>query len=781
MPKNTTAKTIGTGSDKELAAVLADLDKKFGKGTLLRGNERPDMKIDVFPTGSMGLDRALGVGGYPRGRIVEIYGPEGSGKCLTGDTLVWTTDGVVTIAEMFERNGMNASCTSRTTEKRDQLINRHGRVESTTHFTHNNRRAVFTVSLEDGSDIRCTANHPHLVMNSRGSWVWKKTGELATSDVIVKLRGTKAPHTVNPSISDADAYALGALIADGAFTTPGRISFTNNDPALVDAVTSFMASQGFSVRAYPSPKNNTTEFHFNGRELVAQFVERFGLANVPAAGKTIPYVVRTGGMPVIKSFLRGYIDCEAWLATDKTLIEISSASYLLVRQVQNVLLYCGVQSVVRKKTVTNREEEYWTLNISGPSVADYISKIGFSSAIRQQEAANFEISGHSNIDLIPNIAGLLADLYDASETTRAHSKLVDDYRTGQHSPTYKQLEAILQLDWTDCAARARLQEILEANYVYVPVSTVTLTGEEPTFDFAMRETHSFIANGVVTHNTTLTLHAIAEAQKAGLRTAFIDAEHALDPAYATRIGVNMDELFISQPDSGEQALEIAETLARSGAFHVIVVDSVAALVPQAELNGDMGDSHVGLQARLMSQALRKLTSVVSKTHCTLFFINQIRMKIGVMFGNPETTTGGNALKFYSSVRLEVRKAGNLKHGDEVIGSTHKVKVVKNKVAPPFRECVFEMRGGNGIDFFGELVDHGVNLQVIEKSGAWYSFEGERVGQGRENSVQFLRDNPAVAQRVEAQIRSIYEQTGASATAVSESVDDETGEVMDLDD
>ena len=252
--------------------------------------------------------------------------------------------------------------------------------------------------------------------------------------------------------------------------------------------------------------------------------------------------------------------------------------------------------------------------------------------------------------------------------------------------------------------------------------------------------------------TTLALHAVAEAQKTGGTAAFIDAEHALDPTYARKLGVDVDELLISQPDAGEQALEIADTLVRSGAIDVLVIDSVAALVPRAELEGEMGDSHVGLQARLMSQALRKLTSSISRSNCLVIFINQIRLKIGVMFGSPETTSGGNALKFYATIRLDIRRIGAIKDRDTVVGNQTRVKVVKNKMAPPFRTVEFDIMYGEGISKTGELLDLGVQAGVVEKAGAWFSYDGQRVGQGRENAKAFLRDNPEMADIIEYKIR-----------------------------
>ena len=261
--------------------------------------------------------------------------------------------------------------------------------------------------------------------------------------------------------------------------------------------------------------------------------------------------------------------------------------------------------------------------------------------------------------------------------------------------------------------------------------------------------------------TTVALHAVAEVQKRGGIAGFIDAEHALDPAYAKNIGVNIDELYISQPDCGEQALEITETMVRSGAVDIVIVDSVAALVPKAEIDGDMGDSHVGLQARLMSQALRKLTAVISKSNCIVIFINQLREKVGVMFGNPETTTGGRALKFYSSVRMDVRRIESLKQAGEVVGNRTRVKIVKNKVAPPFKEAEFDIMFGKGISKEGDILDFAADCGIIVKSGAWYAYNGDKIGQGRENAKTYLRENPLVCEEVEAKVREKFQLDGTA--------------------
>lgn len=276
--------------------------------------------------------------------------------------------------------------------------------------------------------------------------------------------------------------------------------------------------------------------------------------------------------------------------------------------------------------------------------------------------------------------------------------------------------------------------------------------------------------------TTLTLQVIAEAQKEGKTCAFIDAEHALDPVYAQKLGVNIDDLFVSQPDTGEQALEICDMLVRSSAVGVVIIDSVAALTPKAEIEGDMGDSHMGLQARLMSQALRKLTGNIKRSNTLCIFINQIRMKIGVMFGNPETTTGGNALKFYASVRIDIRRIGSVKEGDEVVGNETRVKIVKNKVAPPFKQAEFIIMYGEGISKQGELIDLGVKHKIVEKAGAWYSYSGNKVGQGKSNSIKFLKENPEIADEIEGKLR---EMLLLKATIEPEDGEDKLGDDPDL--
>jgi len=773
-PKIKEIKVVHSNKEEARQAALTSLNKRFGSGTVFEFSKHPLPNVSCTPSGSISLDVALG-GGYPRGRIVEIFGPEASGKCLTKDTYIRTNTGIQTIEELFTENDLAASCTTRVTEKSVTLLNRVGLPERTVKFTNNGLREVSRVDLADGSSITSTHNHPHLTMSPTGNWVWKRTSEISEGDVLLKLRETPQ-HTEFVS----SAYALGCVVADSCLSTDSRVSFTNNDPVVTNVVLTEMQNTfGFAApKVYPRTQNNTVEYHFNSTEGSVRFREETGLVMGVASSKFIPPKIRND-LASLRSFLMGYVDCESHIDTERTTIEVCSASKKLLSEVQIALLCFGVHSTVFPKPVAKYpNSSYWRLNISGPSYAAYNTYIGFKSDIRKNE---YQVKPcvKSTIDLIPNLTSLLTDLYGMSETSRMHDGLVGDYTRGGHSPTYAKLKEILSLDWQEGPVLARLREIAEQHYVYVAVVGVSPAGEEPTFDFEMSETHSFIANGVVTHNTTLTLHAIAEIQKLGGAAAFVDAEHALSPSYARQLGVDMDKLVLSQPDSAEQALTVMEELISSGGFDIVVLDSVAALVPQAELDADMGTAQMGLQARLMSQALRKLTAIADKTNTLIFFINQLRMKIGVMFGSPETTTGGNALKFYASQRLDIRKKEAIKEGDRVVGNLTHVKIIKNKIAPPFREVDFEIYYGKGVSKSNDIATLSVYYNLVEKAGAWYSYQGELIAQGHKKLCAYLEEHPDLMESLEMEIKKQARlpeaTTGSQAVPLTEPIVFETEE------
>lgn len=504
----------------------------------------------------------------------------------------------------------------------------------------------------------------------------------------------------------------------------------------------------------------------NSKVFRSHLKESLGLEYHAAAEKTVPVAVRQSGREVQMAFLRAYLELECSIDIEKRGLEVTSASRRLLEQVQLMLLNMGFIGILSHKPVDG--VSYWRLTYTGDEGYNIATSLGFRSKARIESvsALKHETNGSTNIDSIPNLGKVLRSLYDACDVrSREADDLLADYMGDKPNAkvTYDRLQKIVDFFEANIGRDGHpllthLRWLLDEKFFFTPVVSIE-KGEEPTFDVCMPQTHSFWSNGIISHNTTLALQVIAEAQKLGGRVAFIDAEHALDPIYARKLGVDVDDLLLSQPDCGEQALEIADKLTASGAIDVIVVDSVAALTPRSEIEGDMGDSHVGLHARLMSQGLRKLTGAIHKTNTMVIFINQIRQKIGVMFGNPETTTGGNALKFYASVRLDIRRIGQIKDKDEVVGNQTRVKVIKNKVAPPFRQTEFEIRYGEGVSKLGELIDLGVKLGIIEKSGAWFSYDSQRVGQGRENSKMFLKEHPEIAEEIEQKIKLAYAETG----------------------
>jgi recombination protein RecA len=678
--------------DKALDMALGQIEKQFGKGAVMRMGEDAKIKIASIPTGAISLDIALGIGGLPRGRVIEIFGPESSGKCHTADTYVWTDHGLETIAELFGRAGQTASCTSRITDITSQgirAVNEHGELEAVAALTHNNLRPVRKVTLRSGRAVEATHNHPLRVL-SDGWIVWKEVGDIVAGDVVVSaLFG--ADESVGASgLTEDEAVLVGYLVAEGSLgeKAKGMVAFSNrHDPDVIAEYYSLLRD----VLGVPSDKikSYTGSDHLvHDTALRARLAQDYGLEYSKSADKVIPYCVRTAGPKVQAAFLSALYEGDGWIEKGPE-IGYASASRELAEQVQLLLHGFGIPASLCAKFNKTYERDYYTVLVGPAGVRRFLDTIGFRSARRAQQVARHaeritERSCHA--ENIPGLWPLLDTLRKMIGGDREFDRLAGDLRRPGHTDCSRQrLRGIVA--WAETrvgsnpSARGlidHLAHLAAAPYTYEVVTSVEEAGEKPTFDLMVPKTHSFIANGVLSHNTTVALHAIAEAQKAGGIAAFIDAEHALDPGYATALGVDMDALLVSQPDTGEQALEITDMLVRSGAIDIVVIDSVAALTPRAEIEGEMGDTHVGLQARLMSQALRKLAGTLHKSRTSAVFINQLREKIGVMFGSPETTPGGRALKFYSSVRLDVRRIESLKDGTDAVGNRVRVKVVKNK-------------------------------------------------------------------------------------------------------
>ncbi|MDQ3431868.1 MAG: intein-containing recombinase RecA [Actinomycetota bacterium] len=557
---------------------LGQIEKQFGTGAIMRMGENAHVKVAAIPTGALSLDLALGIGGLPRGRVVEIYGPESSGKCLTADSALWTERGLETVAELFTRCGQPVSCTSRVTDVSRlgvRVVNERGELEQVAALTHNNRRPVLCVRLRSGRTLTVTHNHPLRVIGERGVMVWRQAGQIAVGDTVVSAAFGAVEAAAGEGLSEDEAVLVGHLVAGGSLSARS-VRFTSSNPEVGGEFTRLMESLfGVEVRC-----PDGTEYAVQRTPVRALLAERYGLDDVDPAGKTVPHCVRTGGHKAQRAFLSALFEGNGWV-DNSSAIGLGTASQDLARQVQLLLYGFGIPATVAATDSTG--DGYWTVTIDAAAAPRFLAEIGFRSARRRaQVAATFRPS---------------------------------------HQP---------QLD--NDAILASRREAVVNRYTFEAVEAITDAGMQPTYDLALPATHSFVANGFVSHNTTVALHAIAEAQRTGGIAAFIDAEHALDPSYASALGVDVEALLVSQPDTGEQALEITDMLVRSGAVDIVVIDSVAALTPRAEIEGEMGDTHVGLQARLMSQALRKLAANLNRSRTCAVFINQLREKIGVMFG-----------------------------------------------------------------------------------------------------------------------------------------------------
>ncbi len=716
---------------KALESVLAQVEKQYGKGAVMRLGDDSRPPIAVIPTGSIALDVALGVGGFPRGRVVEVYGPESSGKCLTADTYVWTDHGLETVAEVFERSGLAASCRSAVTDVSDQglrVVNERGELEGVAALTHNNRKPVLKIGLRSGRSVSVTHNHPLRVVSDRGFIVWRQAGNLQVGDTLVSALYGAEQSVGNSHLSEDEAVFLGYLVAEGTLGENNRhaVRFTNWDAEVAAEYTS-IAERLFGA----------TVRHYDGKEhcifdtaLRARLEQDYGLAFTNAPQKTVPQVVRTAGPKAQSAFLSALFEGDGWIDPTST-IGLGTASRELGKQVQLMLYGFGIPSTLQTSFNQTYQRDYYSVLIN-PSVAHrFLDQIGFRSARRAgQVADHFRASPRDpQFENIPHLKGLVRDLRDSIGGDRAFDRIAGDlFRDDMDLACSRQRLAKL-VAWAEERRESlsigaigileHLSFLASANYSYESITAIEDGGVQPTFDLMVPDTHSFIANGVLSHNTTVALHAVASAQKAGGIAAFIDAEHALDPEYAKALGVDTDALLVSQPDTGEQALEIADMLIRSGALDIIVIDSVAALVPRAEIEGEMGDSHVGLQARLMSQALRKITGAMSQTGTTAIFINQLREKIGVMFGcfsysTRVTLADGSTEKIGKIVNqklpVEVR---TYDPATDSIVNRPVTNWFNNGPTERFLQFMVAKSGGNGRSQFAATENH-----LIRTPGGW---------------------------------------------------------------
>jgi recombination protein RecA len=774
---------------------IASVEKTFGKGSVMRLGKGPVKKVDAYPTGIFSLDHILGIGGFPKGRIVEVYGPESSGKCVTGDTYVLSDDGWETIKEC---GGVSEDYELKIFQK--ELFGVNGK-ENSSHFYDDGLRKIKKITTRYGFSIKGTFEHPILIY-SDGNFVFKKLKEIKEGDYACIQRGqnsftsqymplsfsfkrkkfSKPKYYSYPSIANEDFARFAAyMIAEGSYGE-NYFVFTNKDEEIKRDFINLCKSLFGCTPKKPSELDLEVSSIY-----VLSFLQFYEICKGKSGDKVVPSFILKSPKSVQAEFIKTYADCDGSFFDGG--IQITSASEELISQLQLMLLNFNIVSqkvstICSATNGKNIQRIYWNLNITGKYNLEVFSKeIGFSLPYKQGNLENYlqtesRVSHNTNVNSIffagPLIRDIQNDLLSIFSTKSGGKNRkgkgvlsvfgekichrFHDIESGWCNLSYNFAREILEKssDYHYLDSVKRLKTIYDLNFFFDPIVDVNDCKEDHVYDFVMPKTHSFTSNGFISHNTTLCLAVTAEIQKAGGNAMFIDVEHALDVSYAKALGVNVEELLISQPDYGEQALEIVETFVRSNAVDVIIVDSVAALVPRAEIEGEMGDAHVALQARLMSQALRKLTGAVSSSKTCLIFTNQLRDKIGVMFGNPEQTTGGNALKFYASVRIDVRRIGAVKEGDKVVANKTKIKIVKSKVSPPFRETEVEISFGKGFNKVLDIVEFSVKNGVIKQAGAWYNYKDSRFN-GKTQLVDALSKDPLFFEAVKTDLTNVLNE------------------------
>ena len=759
--------------------------------------------MEVLSTGSMVLNHLIGgklnahgvapCPGVPRGKILNLYGPEGSGKCLPADALVSTDEGLKTVEEIFAEHQFGCTTANWTKEAETVLINGHGEPERTTHFTSNGKRPLYGLRTFSGKQLRATANHPHLVLTSRGFWIWKKAKEIREGDVLVSQRKIPAGN----SGRDKDyAYFLGLLLADG-YLGEQRISISNDDPSVKEFLETKVSGFGIGFSEPKQYPNNDPDpgqepsisYHFNATEPLARFYEACGWSPGVAKDKHTGPAVRCMDADSLRAVLQGYFDCECYIDDEKGEIEVTSASHRLLREVSQLLRVFGIVGLIREKEVPKYpDNDYWKLVIGGSEARSFAEQIGTRSARRAGKLERLRIrvhemgrSGGTNFDVVPNCGGLLRDLYDASETSRELHDLCADYMGERPRArlTYDRLGQILRAfqelksDFSQ-GAYDRLHAIYTREYFYDEVVDVEEASEPvPTFDFAMAETHSFIAEGFVTHNTTIALQTAVETIRGGGTVCYVDWEHEIVPDYAMALGVPIgdDEKFLlMQPDTLDEGIAIVWTMATHG-VDLIVLDSVGAGVPKAFFEKSIKDTatqgRVGMNAAVWSAFLPKLKGRINKTRSAVIGISQMRDSINTMgYGDQFTVQGGKAWKYYSALRVRLKKVGTEKASEysslsnktdnRVVGAKVRAKLDKCKVsAQQGNEEDFYIRWGLGVDDLRSLIEIGLAHNVIRKKGAWYRWvdlEGEEIGKnGMEKLRGFFDTNAQARKLLERQV------------------------------
>lgn len=764
-----------TTTDATLEDVRAKAFEQFLRTT---GRQRPGeiqrlsepgiLDVEVVPTGAISLDVALGAGGFPMGRIIELYGPEMSGKCLPAGTYIWTDRGLETIEEVFARAGQAASATTRVTDISSlaiRAVNERGELEAVQALTHNYLKPVTVIKLSSGREVSGTSNHPLRVLNEGGYIVWRNIGDIREGDTIVSALFGADEAVGSGSISEDEAVLLGYLVAEGTMGETNRFQFTNFDPFVANEFAELVKQLlDYDVKSWQEGN-----YAVCSKELRTHMTTRYGLEVVKSAGKSIPHQIRTAGPKAQAAFLSALYEGDGWIE-DGPEIGLTSASETLARQLQLLLLGLGIPSSFNVKFNKTYERNYFNVLVGPGAVHRFLNIIGFRSPRRAAQVAThlkptFE---ETNAETIPNLGFLVRTLRDMIGGDRDIDRLYGDLRRPGHTNCSRsRLRNIV--DWarghdlSPAAARLveHLAELAGSRYTYEQVIAVEDGGTQPTFDVVLPRTHSFIANGVLSHNTSLALSVAANVQRTRQGgVGFIDAEQALNLKHVRAMGVDPERLALFQPDCGEDAIRVVEEMISSDGFDMIIVDSVAALIPRDEMEKSIDDgSALGLQAKLIGTFMRRVAPLANKHNVMLVLINQLREKPGA-YGNPEYTPGGRALKFWASVRIEVRagaKANQIKDaGNKVIGQHTTAKVTKNKVGPPHTVAEYDLYFDRGIDTTGSLLDAGVKVGAIgvtNKMTYTVVSTGEVISsRGRPTAQEALQGNAQLAEQVRLAIQ-----------------------------
>ena len=751
-------------SPKTMETAKAAIRKKYGAVIGVMGDQK-DLFIKTVSTGSLSLDAALGRGGMALGRVYEIFGPPSGGKCCVEDTYLFTEHGLLTIKELFDLYDDPTCIAQKEKEYKCDLRNEFGDMEATSHFVWNGKKLVKKITTKAGFEVESTYNHKYRVIDSdTGFIVWKKTEDITIGDYLLLNKFGKDV-VVNDEITEDEAIFLGMLVAEGSFNYKNRVSFTNKDKDIVKLF-SDLCNKLFNmeVKYYTKQSGRVSlsdavgviNSNIDSKQLRKYLCDNYDLDYVNAESKIVPIKVRKSSNKIVSKFLSAYFSLDGCYEKDGS-ITASSASRELLRQIQLLLLNnFGIKSTVNPKYNKKYDRDYYHLYLGCEDVVLFMEYIGFILQDKNDKFKKLNISYDSinNSTMrwnFPYQNNLLRSLCKDIEGNRVSNKIINHNIDKDRNQKLSQVKIYEILEYFPKLSPGNTANlILEhlkklQNYICDEVDSVIDVGEKPVFDVVMPNTHSFVSNGLISHNTTLAMSVIHQAQKRGMQAVFVDAEHSADPQLFENMGVDLDKLITIKAFAGDDNLDALETLIKTGEIDIAVVDSVSALIPKAEAEAAIGEQFMGLLARLMSQALRKLAPVASQTETMLIFVNQIRSKI-TAYGDPMTTSGGMALDFYSTGRIAV-KGGEAKGSrlddpitDETVGHETSFHIRKNKLAAPFRDAKVPLIYGIGYDIHWEVLTLSEQLGLIEKNGAWYKYNGDNFAQGEWNAKDKLKED-----------------------------------------